>query len=186
MSEREQFSELVERIYDAALEATLWPSVLEKTCAYVHGCTANIFCQNASDSVTLYYSWGDDPTYRRSYMESYAAMNPLFPASAYLELGVVHALDEIMPIREFKETRLYREWIKPQGILDLMHCNLERTGNGSAAIAIRRREVDGLFDEAQNPDSGWSYRTCAVPWQSVTSSTFTAMRLRIWRLRLMV
>ena len=147
MNKTQQFSDLIELVYDAALDSALWPSVLEQTCAYLHGCTANIFCQNASDSVTLFYSWGDDPTYRQSYMESYAAMNPLFPASTYFEPGVVHALDEIMPIREFKETRLYREWVEPQGILDVMHCNLERTGNGSAAIAIRRREVDGLFDE---------------------------------------
>ena len=48
-------------------------------------------------------------------------------------------------MEEFLATRLYREWAKPQGILDALYCNLERTATGAAALSVRRQERDGLF-----------------------------------------
>ena len=42
---------------------------------------------------------------------------------------------------------MYREWVKPQGILDALYTNLERSATSEAALAIRRLEPDGLFDE---------------------------------------
>ena len=52
-----------------------------------------------------------------------------------------------MPIDEFRATRMYREWARPQGLLDALHTNLERSATGSSSINIRRLERDGLFDE---------------------------------------
>jgi hypothetical protein len=40
MDEIEQVSDLIGDIYDAALDPTLWPLVLEKSCGFVHGACA--------------------------------------------------------------------------------------------------------------------------------------------------
>jgi hypothetical protein len=45
LNEIEQFSDLVESIYDAALDATLWSDALKDICRYVQGCGANLFYQ---------------------------------------------------------------------------------------------------------------------------------------------
>jgi DNA-binding CsgD family transcriptional regulator len=147
--EVKQFSALVEGIYDAALDANRWSDVLEATSVFVHGCTANLFHQSVStNKVTHFHSWGEDARYRELYFSKYASLNPLFPASAFLEVGTVHSISDVMPIEEFLASRMYREWVKPQAMLDALYTNLERTATGGAAMSIQRRESDGLFDES--------------------------------------
>jgi DNA-binding CsgD family transcriptional regulator len=147
--EVKQFSLLVENIYDAALDANRWSDVLEATCAFVQGCTANLFYQNiSSNKVTDFHSWGESAHYQELYFSKYAALNPLFPASSFLEVGKVHAVSDVMPMDEFLASRMYREWVQPQAILDCLYTNLARSATGGAAMAIRRLESDGLFDES--------------------------------------
>jgi hypothetical protein len=123
----EDVSGVVERIYDAALDAALWPDALENICAFVEGCTANLFYQDTGNhAVQVFYSWGEDPHYQRLYVDTYAALNPLFPAGAFLEVGTVHALADVMPLDEFRATRMYREWVRPQGVLDVILSNRMR------------------------------------------------------------
>ena len=144
----ERLSFVIEHIYDAALDTTLWPSALETVCAYVDGCAANIFYQDsAENSVNLFHAWGDDPQYRQSSGDKSVSLNPLFPVSTFLEIGAVHVLADVMPIAEFVATQFYREWAAPQGLLDAMYCNLERTATGASALAVRRLERNGLFPE---------------------------------------
>lgn len=148
LNEIEQFSDLVESIYDAALDATLWSDALKDICRYVQGCGANLFYQGTSPNDMMHFhSWGDDPDYRQLFFEKYAPMNPLFPAALFLEVGKVHAVSDVMPIDEFRATRMYREWSRPQGFLDALHTNLERSATGTSSMSIRRLERDGLFDD---------------------------------------
>lgn len=148
MAESEHLSRVIGSIYDSALDANLWPNALEAICGFVPADMANMFYQDIADhSVRVFYSWGVDPAYEQSYLETYAALNPLFPAASFLDIDSVHAMSDMMSVEEFKETRLYREWVQPQGILDAIYANLERTATGAAAIATRRLEKDGLFDE---------------------------------------
>ncbi|MFL9826704.1 hypothetical protein [Rhodoplanes sp. SY1] len=149
MNELEQVFRLIERIYDASLDASLWPDVLHHACYFVQGCTANLFFQDiVTQKVVVFHSWGEDLHYRQLYFERYAPLNPLFPASSFLEVGTVHAVNDIMPLDEFRTSRLYQEWVQPQGILDVLYSNLERTATGAAALAIRRLERDRLFDDS--------------------------------------
>lgn len=150
MSEEQDLSLVIERIYDASLDASRWTPALEHICAWLGGCTANIFYQNNADhSVSLFHAWGEDPAFTALYVEKYAGLNPLFPTSSFLEIGKVHALGEVIPLDEFCRTRLYLEWVQPQKILDVLYCNLERLASGAAAIAVRRREADGLFGDSE-------------------------------------
>src|SRR5262245_19875723 len=148
MNEVEQFSRLVERIYDAALDATLWSDALQNICGFVQGCGANIYYQGLSpNDMFHFYAWGDDPDYRQLFFDKYAPLNPLFPAALFLEVGKVHAVSDVMPIDEFRATRMYREWARPQGYLDGLYTNLERSATGASSMSILRLERDGLFDE---------------------------------------
>ena len=114
----------------------------------MQGCTANLFYQNVSNNkVTSFHSWGEDAEYRDVYFAKYARLNPLFPASSFLKTGTVHSISDVMPMDEFLASRMYREWVKPQGILDALYTNLERSATRGAALAIRRLERDGLFDD---------------------------------------
>jgi hypothetical protein len=48
MDEPEQLSRLIGVIYDAALDAALWPHVLEGARAFIDGRAASIFWQDAT------------------------------------------------------------------------------------------------------------------------------------------
>jgi DNA-binding CsgD family transcriptional regulator/PAS domain-containing protein len=144
----EQFSRVVERIYDAAVDSTGWTEALASACSFVGGCSSNLFYHSTGgDTVNLFFSFNEDPAWTQLYREKYALMNPLFPASAFLEVGTVHSLTDVITVEEFTESRLYQEWVRPQGILDALYTNLERTATGAAAMSIRRHASDGLYGD---------------------------------------
>ncbi len=141
-------SALVADIYDTVFEPAAWPIVLEKICAFVGGCAANVFSQDSLYNVAqVHYSWGDNPDYVRLYLEKYVTMNPFFPAIAFGEVGRVSMQSEIIPFDEFYETRFYREWVQPQGYVDCLYCLLEKSETGCAMITIRRDAQNGFVDD---------------------------------------
>src|SRR5690349_23595716 len=93
--------------------------------------------------------FNDDPHYTRLYFEKYLAMDPFFPAAAFIEAGHVHVQDEVVPRAELVETRFYKEWIAPQGIVDATAVNLEVGITRSSMINIRSDASQGMFDRAK-------------------------------------
>jgi DNA-binding CsgD family transcriptional regulator len=147
MTEAEQLSHLIEHIYHAVRDTTRWPGVIEEACGFVRGCAADLSYHDLAGScVTVACCWGEE-AFNQRYVDTYAELNPLLRASSRLEAGTVHALADIMPLREFRETRFYREWAEPQGLGEVILASLERTATGCATIAIWRRDCDGIFDE---------------------------------------
>ena len=68
---------LIGNIYDAALDRSVWPLVMEQTCGYVEGCASSLMSQDfVHRSGQFYYSWGDDPHYTKLYFEKYQKINP--------------------------------------------------------------------------------------------------------------
>jgi len=148
MQESEVLSALIADTYDAALDPPLWPGVLEKVCAFVRGSAANLFFQDfASKSAGVYFQWGNDLGYEQLYLEKYVKLNPLFPALTFFEVGAVRSQSDIIPYAEFHETRFYREWVRPQGVVDVVFANLEKSATASAVLAVRRHERDGYVDD---------------------------------------
>jgi DNA-binding CsgD family transcriptional regulator len=147
--ELEAYSALVGEVYDAALDATLWPSVLERATAFVQGSAASLMLHDLARPVaSLEFSWGDDPAYSRRYTERYAQLNPLIGSlQSAAQTGSVFSSSELMPWQDFSSTRFYQEWAKPQGYVDVVHAVLERTPSSFASLAVARHEREGLVDD---------------------------------------
>jgi DNA-binding CsgD family transcriptional regulator len=60
----------------------------------------------------------------------------------------VSSSSNIIPPAEFFETRFYREWARPQGLVDNVFAILERSPTSIAAFIVFRHERDGLADDA--------------------------------------
>jgi DNA-binding CsgD family transcriptional regulator len=147
MSE-EQISQLIGDIYDAALKPELWPRALEGLCGFVGGSMANIFWQDvAGKSAKKLFEWGNDPRYTDLYMEKYAKIDPLFPAAYFFSVGEVFSQSDIMPYEELYETRIYKEWIQPQGYIDFVACHLEKSAATCVPTMVIRHERDGVVDD---------------------------------------
>jgi DNA-binding CsgD family transcriptional regulator len=153
MSERAMVPEttellnLIGLIYDAVLEPELWNTVLEKTACFVGGMGASIFRQDAIRKVgNAYYTWGMDKNFEQLYFSKYIHLNPLLPAMLTVDVGRVSSNSEQLVSAEFFETRFYKEWAKPQGLIDNVFCILERSATSAAGFVVFRHERDGLAD----------------------------------------
>jgi DNA-binding CsgD family transcriptional regulator len=148
MLESELLSALVADIYDAALDPALWPRALEGTRDFVRGCAANFYWQDVStESAGVFHCAGIDPAYLQSYFERYAKMNSLYPAAAFIEPSKVFNTFDVVPRSEFVQTRFYHEWMLPQGMVDTVATNLEKSVTSVAALAVIRGKRDGLVDD---------------------------------------
>ena len=150
MDDIEQVSQLIGDIYDASLDPGLWPGVVEGIAHYVPGAFVNLFSQDATrKTAQAFYTYGIDQKYLDLYFQKYIHLNPMFPATLFFETGRILTEADIMPMSEFRETRFFKEWIRPQGLGDSMAAILEKTATSVAGIAVGLAERQGsINDEA--------------------------------------
>jgi len=143
-----RLSGLIGEIYDAALEPELWPKALGAVCGFVGGTQSNIFWQDViGKSAKRFFEWGHDPHYTQLYMDTYARINPLFPAAYSFAVGEVFCQADLISFDELQGTRLYREWMMPQGYVDFIGCHLDKSGGSCIPLTVIRHERDGGVDE---------------------------------------
>lgn len=146
-SEAASLSELIGLVYDAALDSALWPRALEQACLFVGGSSGNLFWHDAAtEQSAVLHLFNEEPHYTKLYFEKYLPLNPVFPAATFFEAGVVYGTADLVPFEEMVETTFYQEWMKPQGILDGLGANLEKSATSASVLAIRMHEKDGPAD----------------------------------------
>lgn len=148
--EAAQLSRLIAEIYDAALDRTLWPSALQRTCEYVDGRTAGLMSHDIhQQNANFYYTWNDNPEFTKLYAEKYAKLNPaVVPSLLQTQVGEVSAILDFVPVDEFRATQIYREFSAPQGYLDSIQAVLEKSATSYAAATVILGEEHGPVSEA--------------------------------------
>jgi DNA-binding CsgD family transcriptional regulator len=147
-SEAAIVSELIGLIYDAALNPALWPQALERACSFVGGSSSTLFWHDAATRRSdVLHLFNEEPHFTKLYFEKFVTMNPAFPAATFIEPGVVYGSTDLIPWTEMARTRFYAEWMKPQGIIDAVAANLEKSATSSSVISIRMHEEDGFVDD---------------------------------------
>lgn len=148
MSDAEELSQLISLIYDAALDATRWVPALRRSAAFLRSATATLGSFDTAQLNSAFnFSWGDDPAYTAIYVERYARLNPLIPASQNTEIGEVYSTASAMPHEAFYDTQVYKEWARPQGYVDAAQVTLEKSGTALAVLVAVRHESVGRVDD---------------------------------------
>lgn len=152
MSEAEKLSVLTGMVYDAALEPALWPIALGKVANFVGGVAAGIYSKDVNKNGHIYYDDGKlDPSYVRLYFEKYIRFDPSTTGHFFAEIGEPVSTSDVLPYNEFVETRFYKEWAQPQGLVDFVSAILDKSATSIASFGVFRDERDGLVDdEARN------------------------------------
>ncbi len=146
--EVEDLSRVLAALYDAAFDSSTWPDALQSTCGFLNGAAANIFWQDpVAQSALVFHSWNENPEYVERYLRFYAKINPFFPAITFIEPGVVFSGGDIIPHEEFRTTRFFKEWVEPQGYVDVIGVNLHRFSSSAASFSVRRSAAQGVVDE---------------------------------------
>lgn len=148
MNETEQFSDLVGDVYDTTLDASTWPRVIPKLADFIGASVINLFAQDAlKKNANVLHIHGIEPAFVESYMAKYIKLNPNFPSALFFPVGQVIRQEDMMPMEELQQTRFWKEWIAPQGIVDSLAAILEKSAMSCAVFSVLLRERDGLVDD---------------------------------------
>jgi DNA-binding CsgD family transcriptional regulator len=148
MIEQEELSPFIGEIYDAALDASRWRSVLAKAAKFIGGSSAALFSKDAANGAgNIYHEFGTDPYYRKIYFEKYVKLDPATTGHFFAGIEQPISVTDLMPYSEFIETRFYREWVQPQGVVDFLAAVLDKSVTRVAMFGVFRHERDGLVDD---------------------------------------
>src|SRR5262245_1392636 len=149
MVETDLLSALVGDVYDAALDPALWPDVLRAIAEFVGGPAAALFWKNAGERTgDVYYdSGGIQPRYVQLYFDKYIKLDPATAGQFFAEVEEPVATADLIPYDEFRETRFYREWAQPQGLVDFVGAVLDKSATSVAMVGVFRHERDGIVDD---------------------------------------
>jgi DNA-binding CsgD family transcriptional regulator len=149
MRESEQLSDLIADIYDTVLDRSLWPDVLKKASAFVPGQASAIFWKDAADHTgdVYFHDGAIPPQYTQLYFEKYIRLNPTTTPRYFAKAEEPAATADLVPYDEFLNTRFYREWAKPQGLVDFVSIFLEKTTAKAAMFGVFRHERHGIVDQ---------------------------------------
>lgn len=148
MDDLDNFSLLVAKIYDAALDDSLWKEVIEKAAGFVGGSAGALFSKDAMNNRgNIYYEAGTDPHWVKIYFERCVAIDPTTVIQFFAEIGQSVSITDIMPYEEFMETQFYKEWVKPQHLSDCLNSILDKSATTVAMFCVFRTEQQGVVDE---------------------------------------
>jgi DNA-binding CsgD family transcriptional regulator len=149
MLDVEYLSDLVGEIYDAAIDHGLWPEVLGKARDFVGGSAATLFWKDvASKHGDVFYDDGGiSPLYKQLYFERYVKLDPSSTGHYFAELEKPVSTADLIDYSEFLETRMYKEWARPQGLVDFVSAVLDKSVTSAAMFGVFRHERDGVADD---------------------------------------
>jgi DNA-binding CsgD family transcriptional regulator len=135
---------LIAAIYDASLEPSGWEDILRRI-AEATKSTGAVLLEHEIDPATRQIGgagvsslWNIDPAYADAFVKTYSKINPLNQAALAIAPGEVLAATLITQTREFRATRFYNEFLRPQNCADCVGIGLSRTSIVSQLLSFHR------------------------------------------------
>jgi DNA-binding CsgD family transcriptional regulator len=150
MREAERVSTLIGDIYDTALDPALWVPVLGKVRQFVGGWAIALSWKDAvAKRGGCYFTEGEqDPSYRQVYFDKYIKLDPFTMTQFVVDVEEPKSFLDVLPYPELIQTRIYKEWAQPQGVVDALMCLIDRSVTSVGFMVVFRSERDGFVDDA--------------------------------------
>ena len=147
LHDEEMLTRLIGRIYETAMQATLWPETLAKIASFVGGQAAGLLSKDSiSNGSTPYYQFGVDPKQLQIYSETHSRFDP-FSNLRFFDVEQIVSISELVPYDEFCRGRFFLDWMRPQGWVDAANCVLEKSASQCLFLSIIRSEEQGPVDD---------------------------------------
>lgn len=142
------FSELIGRIYDCALDPSRWGTTLTHVVDVLH-CQSAVLHLNDTrhDRVLLHKGVGLNPVWIEKMQPFIPDMHALLPAEPILDEPYVLSKD--VPRSAIETSRYVQEWLKPQGLVDVAQLFLLHTPTRFSGFGLSRHQGTGLFGERE-------------------------------------
>ncbi len=132
MARTSRLPDLIEDIYDAALEPARWNDVVIGINDFVGSQACGLISKNAQSKFgATHYYCGVDPHYIKLYSESYSRFDPL---TTLPPKGQVVSIPDLLEYDEYRRGPFYQEWLRPQGCVDVANVVLDNSGPTSADL----------------------------------------------------
>lgn len=132
MRTADAFADLIEDVYDAAIEPARWHDVVAGIAGFVGARACGLISKDSISQFgrTHYYS-GVDPHFIRLYAESHSRFDPLATLPAP---GRVVSIPDLVRYDEYRRGPFFQEWLRPQGCADVANIVLNRPNAHSADL----------------------------------------------------
>lgn len=145
--DREKLLELIERIYDAALDPNLWPRFVDQLVATADSTTGAIFSLDSNTVTSRFIAHhGLSERAMSDYEAYYAAKDPWNPAMIRAPLGNLFFSHQLTPDRILTRTEFYSDVLKPQGLHYAAGGLFSRVGDTLYCVCVQRSRTRGPYD----------------------------------------
>jgi len=144
-----RFLELIDEIYDAALDSRRWPVVIESL-SQMFDCVGGALLQRERQSAELGFIefGGMDASVRAAYQQYYSARSVWMPA-AFTGSGELVIGHELAPDKRlFEHSEFYNDWLRPQGVYDAIGGVIQRSPDSLTVVTVLRAEQAGFVTDA--------------------------------------
>lgn len=142
--------DVVDGLYDAALDQARWPDALHGVAEFTGGRAVGWVTKDLRvREGVVHQQYGADERYVELYRERYWRFDPLTPIVSF-PAGQMVTTADVMPVDEFKDGPFYQEWARPQGFGEAINLVLHKHGAGAALLSlIIDRDDPGAIGEAK-------------------------------------
>jgi DNA-binding CsgD family transcriptional regulator len=100
--------------YEAALDSTLWPQLLQRMLGLLGGHCGSFISRRPDGSGARWIEMGFDPTALAQFQSHYAHHNPLFARGGHNPAGAIVSDRDLLPKAEFRQTEYYNDLLMKQ------------------------------------------------------------------------
>jgi DNA-binding CsgD family transcriptional regulator len=151
VNEAEEISRLIGDIYDASLDPALWPAALAKASRFVGGSAVSLTSRDLVERKSnLYFASGHESDFMQRYVGTYGKINPLFPMGYFYDVERTVVIPDCLPWAEFCRSRFSVEWVLPQGFVDTLLSNIEKSPANCVVFAMNFRAQDGAVNDEKH------------------------------------
>jgi len=145
MKPDEAFSDLIGRIYDCALDTTLWPAVLGEITQALGGVMADIIVSNPlerTQRVAAFHNWPED---QLALAAAHAQINPTLTLGLTAPLCQVFCSTRDLDIEAFHRSRYWQACYAGRGLYDYVVTPVTRTTTSFSSWGVVGSEAKGPF-----------------------------------------
>ena len=139
--------ELIEQIYAAAVDCTLWSGVLETLMQATNSSSGVIYAFNPQSGNSRILT--DDHLHMKSmeaYCQYYATIDPWHAYMISRPAGEVFYSQQAAPDTEFEKTEFYNDFLKPQGIFHAMGGIVSVIDEQIYVLGVQRHRDMGSYE----------------------------------------
>jgi DNA-binding CsgD family transcriptional regulator/PAS domain-containing protein len=138
-------SDIIERIYQAALEPQLWPELTNSIADLLHSGVGVLTGFDRRTLTTQHLAPRVAPEWLRLYRDRWVGRNPMMSAAARLPAGTISTDEQVISREQLERSDLFQEWLQPQGMEHAVAAQLRLDDSAGDMLVVWRDRDHGRF-----------------------------------------